>query len=83
MSNRLLPLRLARQIRFQHHPTMTACWIWTGYSHPKMGPRCSLDGTTVQARRAVYSLLVGTPPPKLRDECCEKLCVNPHHMKKD
>lgn len=64
-----LPKSFARQIRFQAHPTKTACWIWQGHMPD-------------EARRIAYSHLVGSPPANLTPQCEQRLCVNPHHTEK-
>ena len=75
-----LPLRIARNIAFRHHPTLTACWIWTGQVHKVKGPIVSYPrGTPTTARSAVYRLLKGQSQ-RLKNLCGEDLCVNPHHM---
>ncbi|QEA10856.1 hypothetical protein [Mycobacterium phage Weirdo19] len=76
-----IPFRaIARSIRFRHHPTLTACWVWTGPFHPVTGgPRISTTGHS--ARQDVFERITGTRPEgNLRPTCGTPECVNPHHM---
>lgn len=75
MTGRLLPLSVARKIRFQRHDTLTACWIWTGHIGSN-GVGYYNDKT---ARQTVYERLIGAPPRRLDVHCGQGLCVNPHH----
>jgi hypothetical protein len=77
--DRKLPLRIARKIRFQAHPTLTACWIWTGEISKTKGPLVSYEGPTTTARSVVYRILKGESS-RLKNVCGESNCVNPHHM---
>ena len=74
--------RIARSIRFQQHPTMTACWIWTGpFDHGNKAIAC-VDGEKTTARRAVYLRYRDElPDGNLKPQCREALCVNPSHMR--
>lgn len=72
---------IARSIRFQQHPTLTACWIWTGYVDNGR-PQAFFGGTQVTARRSVYRTLRGDLPDGNLKFCCgNDLCVNPAHVK--
>lgn len=70
---------IARLIRFQHHPTLTACWVWTG-PVDRGSPR--MTGTNHSARQDVYERILGRRPGgKLKPSCGVRLCVNPHHQR--
>lgn len=72
---------IARSIRFQQHPSVTACWVWTGYLN-KGQPTVFFDGGTHTAKRAVYKTLRGElPEGNLKFHCGTSLCVNPAHVK--
>jgi len=71
---------IARTIRFQQHPTLTACWVWTGAIAPDGRPRATHKGVQTTGRVAVYRTLRGEPPGPLKLACRESLCVNPNHM---
>lgn len=71
---------IARTIRFQQHPTLTACWVWTGGTYPDGRPRATHEGVQTTGRVAVYRTLRGDPPSPLKLACRESLCVNPNHM---
>lgn len=74
-----LPLKAARSIRFQHHATMTACWIWIGAT--KNGtPRYMHNGVEMTGRQAIWRFIKGGNPRLLMSRCGEPMCVNPHHM---
>jgi hypothetical protein len=76
---RKLPLRIARNIRFQAHGTLTACWIWTGEISKAKGPVVWYEGALTTARSVVYRILKGKRC-RLKNMCGEGNCVNPHHM---
>lgn len=71
------PLSVVRNVRFQSHPTRTACWIWTAKS-----PKLTHQGIERSARQTIYRLVYGDAPKRLDDLCGENQCVNPHHMVK-
>lgn len=71
---------IARTIRFQQHPTLTACWVWTGGTSPDGRPRATHEGVQTTGRAAVYRVLRGALPGPLKPACQESLCVNPNHM---
>lgn len=73
---------VARSIRFQHHPDMTACWVWTGATSNGKPVAC-FDGLQESARRAVYRSYRGhAPEGNLKPRCGVFLCVNPSHTEK-
>ncbi|GJJ23722.1 hypothetical protein MTY414_73950 [Mycolicibacterium mageritense] len=72
---------LARSIRFQRHPELTACWVWTGSTDRNGIAIVFVDGTVETARRAVYRRYRGGPPGRLDTRCHTKLCVNPNHVR--
>lgn len=76
---RTLPLRIARNIQFRAHATLTACWIWTGEINKTKGPVASYQGISTTARSVVYRILMGKSR-RLKNVCGESKCVNPHHM---
>lgn len=70
---------IARTVRFQGHPTMSACWIWTG--RLKAGTP-EISATGLSARQDVYERILGQRPCGiLKPACGQRLCVNPHHMR--
>jgi hypothetical protein len=75
----LAGFKVSQHIRFRQHPTMTACWAWTGYVSPAgLAQAC---GTT--ARRVVWTKMRGylRDDERLHDLCGYDDCVNPHHMR--
>lgn len=70
---------IARNIRFQHNLTMSACWIWTGYL--KLGTP-TISATGLSARQDVYERIRERRPGGiLKPDCGNRLCVNPGHMR--
>lgn len=82
MSPALIAVRdVARSIRFQQHPTLTACWVWTGYTDATRGYGIvCIGGHQHTARRAVYTRYRGEPEGNLKPKCGVNLCVNPSHQ---
>lgn len=60
------------------------CWPWLGFINDHRGGygELYLRGTTKQAHRAVYELLVGPIPRGLVLDhlCSNRKCVNPAHL---
>jgi hypothetical protein len=71
---------VARSIRFQQHPTLTACWVWTGYTDSRGYGYAFVGGHTLTARQAVYARYRGEPEGNLKPTCGVNLCVNPSHL---
>lgn len=70
---------IARNVRFQPHPTMTACWVWTGRVD-RGTPTVAASGYS--ARQDVYERILGNRPGgNLKPACGTQLCVNPGHMR--
>lgn len=62
------------------HPD--GCWVWTASVSKGYGSFRGDTGTTVQAHRFAYRILVGDIPAGLEIDhlCRNRLCVNPWHM---
>jgi hypothetical protein len=72
---------IARSIRFQHHPELTACWIWTGATSNGRAIAC-YGGEQESARRAVYRRYrEQLPEGNLLPICQNVMCVNPSHAR--
>ena len=64
----------------------TGCWIWLGArsGHDPPYGRVRVNGTTVQAHRAVWEGVVGPITPGMDLDhwvCFDRLCVNPAHLR--
>ena len=72
---------VGKNVRFRQHSTLTACWLWTGYTDSGGRPRAFIDGIEKTARQAVFRVVRGKEPAGvLKVECGHRLCVNPNHM---
>lgn len=70
---------IARTVRFQHHPTMGACWVWTGRVDRGMPAG---NTSTRSVRQDVYERIIGRRADGyLKPGCGVQLCVNPRHMR--
>jgi hypothetical protein len=73
-----------RQVVLDRVGTDDGCWPWLGSVAPSGYGQFSLrvPRTTVQAHRAVYTILVGPIPDGLELDhvCVNKPCVRPSHL---
>lgn len=72
---------IARNVRFQQHLTLTACWIWTGPTRADGTTIAVYDGIATTARSAIYRTMRGGQRiDRTKAACRNSLCVNPNHM---
>lgn len=59
----------------------TGCWEWSGATNSRGYGQVSIGGGQVLlAHRVSYMLHVGPIEDTVHHTCCNKRCVNPHHL---
>lgn len=58
----------------------TGCWLWQGGMNATTPQFNTVGHRTINVRRLLYQIHVGSPKGKLQPACGQPRCVNPAHV---